>query len=121
MHDRRAGNVFRDAHEPTKDPIVPFDGGEVGFFGFLRRGNVRSSRESAQYFADLNHITSTPESSNTDIADGVRIERFLSGGMTPPSRLNLLPFTVADTSSPNPTIVLRASWDRRPVNPTAPQ
>jgi len=35
--------------------VNPFDGGEVKLFGLLRRGKVRSSRESVQYFADLNH------------------------------------------------------------------
>jgi polyhydroxybutyrate depolymerase len=59
----------------TKDPVIPFDGGEVTFFGFLKRGRVRSSRASGQYIADLNHITGTPEASETDMADGVRVDR----------------------------------------------
>jgi polyhydroxybutyrate depolymerase len=29
----------------TKDPLNPFDGGEVTLFGLFRRGKVRSSRE----------------------------------------------------------------------------
>jgi polyhydroxybutyrate depolymerase len=45
----------------TKDPLNPFDGGEVKLFGLFKRGKVRSSRESGQYFADLNHITGPPE------------------------------------------------------------
>ena len=45
----------------TKDPLNPFDGGEVKLFGLFKRGKVRSSRESGQYLADLNHITGTPE------------------------------------------------------------
>ena len=61
----------------TKDPINPFDGGEVKFFGFLHRGNVRSSRESSQYFVDLNHITGTPETNETRMADGIRVEQVL--------------------------------------------
>lgn len=40
----------------TKDPLNPFDGGDVRFFGLFKRGTVRSSRESGQYFADLNKI-----------------------------------------------------------------
>ena len=59
----------------TKDPLNPFDGGEVTFFGLFVRGTVRSSRGSGQYIADLNHITGTPEASETDVADGVRVER----------------------------------------------
>ena len=62
----------------TKDPLVPFYGGSVSLFGwFYRLGKVRSSRESGQYFADLNHITGTPERNETQVADGVRVEQVL--------------------------------------------
>lgn len=61
----------------TKDPISPFDGGEVKLFGLLKRGKVRSSRASGQYFADLNHITGTPETNESEVADGIRIEQVL--------------------------------------------
>jgi polyhydroxybutyrate depolymerase len=62
----------------TEDPLVPFDGGSVSLFGwFYRLGTVLSSRESGQYFANLNHITGTPESNETDLAEGVRLERVL--------------------------------------------
>ena len=62
----------------TDDPLVPFDGGSVSLFGlFYRLGKVRSSRESGQYFADLNHITGTPERNETQVADGVRLEQVL--------------------------------------------
>jgi polyhydroxybutyrate depolymerase len=62
----------------TEDPLVPFDGGSVSLFGlFYRLGKVRSSRESGQYFADLNHITGTPERNETQVADGVRVEQVL--------------------------------------------
>jgi len=60
----------------TEDPLVPFDGGEVNFLGFFyKMGKVRSSRESGQYFADLNHIAGTPERNETQVADGVRVEQ----------------------------------------------
>src|SRR6266550_2362605 len=50
----------------TKDPLNPFDGGEVNLLGlFYRNGKVRSSRESGQYFADLNNIAGTPETNET--------------------------------------------------------
>jgi polyhydroxybutyrate depolymerase len=61
----------------TNDPLNPFDGGEVKFFGLFRRGKVRSSRESGQYFADLNNITGTPETNQTQMSDGVRVEQIL--------------------------------------------
>jgi polyhydroxybutyrate depolymerase len=62
----------------TKDPLVPFDGGEVNLLGlFYKNGKVRSSRESGQYFADLNNIASTPETNETQVAGGVRVEHVL--------------------------------------------
>jgi polyhydroxybutyrate depolymerase len=58
----------------TRDPLNPFDGGEVKLFGpFVRRGKVRSSRESGQYFADLNHIADAPKTNETRVANGGRI------------------------------------------------
>jgi polyhydroxybutyrate depolymerase len=61
----------------TKDPLNPFDGGEVKLFGLLKRGKVRSSRESGQYFADLNHITGPPETNEASEAGEDHIERVL--------------------------------------------
>ena len=61
----------------TKDPINPFAGGEVKLFGLLKRGKVRSSRESGQYFADLNQIAGRPQTNVTQVADGVQVEQVL--------------------------------------------
>jgi len=62
----------------TKDPLVPFNGGEVNLLGlFYKGGNVLSSRESAQYFADLNQIAGTPETNRTSVADKVKVEQIL--------------------------------------------
>jgi polyhydroxybutyrate depolymerase len=61
----------------TKDPLNPFDGGEVKLFGLLKRGKVRSSRESGQYFAGLNDIAGAPETNETQVADEVRVEQVL--------------------------------------------
>jgi polyhydroxybutyrate depolymerase len=61
----------------TKDPLNPFDGGEVKLYGLFSRGRVRSSRESGQYFADLNNITGATEANQTQVADGVRVEQVL--------------------------------------------
>lgn len=59
----------------TKDPIVPFEGGEVSLFGlFYRNGNMLSSRESGQFFATLNQISGTPESNEVAVAGGIRVE-----------------------------------------------
>jgi polyhydroxybutyrate depolymerase len=62
----------------TKDPLVPFDGGSVSLFGlFYRNGKVRSSRESGQYFADLNNIAGTPVTTETQVDDGALVEQVL--------------------------------------------
>jgi polyhydroxybutyrate depolymerase len=62
----------------TEDPLVPFEGGKVSLFGlFYKNGKVRSSRDSAQYFADLNHIAGAPTTHETNVADGVRVEQVL--------------------------------------------
>jgi len=62
----------------TEDPLVPFNGGEVNLFRFFyRNGKVLSSRASAQYFADLNHIAGAPETNQTQVAAGVHVEQLL--------------------------------------------
>jgi len=45
----------------TDDPIVQHDGGETSLFGLFYKGGIlKSSQESAQFFADLNQIDSAP-------------------------------------------------------------
>ena len=62
----------------TKDPLVPFAGGEVNLLGlFYKPGNVRSFRDSGQYFADRNNISGTPATSQSLVAEGVRVEQIL--------------------------------------------
>jgi polyhydroxybutyrate depolymerase len=62
----------------TEDPLVPFDGGDVSLLGFsYKYGKVLSSRKSAQYFADLNHLAAVPETKETQAADGVHVEHVL--------------------------------------------
>ncbi|MBL0124090.1 MAG: alpha/beta fold hydrolase [Betaproteobacteria bacterium] len=62
----------------TRDPLVPFAGGEVNLLGlFYKGGNVRSSRESAQYFANRNQLAGTPATTQTTVADGVSVEQVL--------------------------------------------
>jgi polyhydroxybutyrate depolymerase len=58
----------------VEDPLNPFNGGEVQLFGLYRRGHVRSSRASGQYFADLNHIAGAPTTSELQFAEGVSVE-----------------------------------------------
>jgi polyhydroxybutyrate depolymerase len=64
----------------TRDPLVPFDGGEVNLLGlFYKSGNVRSARSSGQYFAELNRLTDTPASRETSVTDGVTVEKISWG------------------------------------------
>jgi polyhydroxybutyrate depolymerase len=65
----------------TADPLNPFDGGETGLFGLVRRGKVRASRESARYFAGLNHIADAPQASEIRTPDGTRVEQMLWHGV----------------------------------------
>jgi polyhydroxybutyrate depolymerase len=65
----------------TDDPLVPFGGGEVSLFGlFVKRGTVLSARDSARYFANLNNLADRPQVSETQLADGVGVERMLWHG-----------------------------------------
>ena len=60
----------------TKDPLVPFAGGEVNLLGlFYKGGTVRSSGQSGQYFAGLNRIAGAPVTQRRAVADGVSVER----------------------------------------------
>jgi polyhydroxybutyrate depolymerase len=64
----------------TADPLNPFDGGETGLLGLVRRGKVRASRESARYFAGLNGIAGAPQTSQTRTTDGTQVEQTLWHG-----------------------------------------
>jgi polyhydroxybutyrate depolymerase len=65
----------------TKDPLVPFGGGEVNLLGFFYKGgNVLSSRDSARYFADLDKIADPPKVSQAHASDGADTERLLWKG-----------------------------------------
>ena len=62
----------------TKDPLVPFAGGESSLLGlFYKGGNVRSSRESVQFFVDLNAIGNRPQTIQTRTKEGGVVEQTL--------------------------------------------
>lgn len=54
----------------TDDPINPYGGGKVTLFGFGSRGNVRSARESAAYFARRNGIADPPRTARIAQPEG---------------------------------------------------
>jgi polyhydroxybutyrate depolymerase len=59
----------------TKDPLVPFNGGESSLFGlFFKGGKVRSSHDSGQYFAELNQLAGVPAANRSAVTDGVGVE-----------------------------------------------
>lgn len=69
----------------TKDPLVPYAGGEVSLFGlFFHSGEVISSRASAQYFADWNGLAGAPIVTRKPAEEGISVEqnRWSNGGRT---------------------------------------
>jgi polyhydroxybutyrate depolymerase len=44
----------------TRDPIMPYEGGEASVFGFQKRGTVLSAEATARAFAEVNGITEPP-------------------------------------------------------------
>ncbi|MEV2233573.1 alpha/beta fold hydrolase [Streptomyces phaeochromogenes] len=46
----------------TRDPIMPYKGGEASVFGFQKRGTVLSAEATARAFAEVNGITEPPAS-----------------------------------------------------------
>ncbi len=66
----------------TDDPVNPYDGGEVSLFGFRNLGDVRSSKDSADYFRALHGRRG--EHRVRAIAagsQGVSIDEWRSGGV----------------------------------------
>jgi polyhydroxybutyrate depolymerase len=49
----------------TNDPLSPYNGGNVSLYGFGSRGTVRSSTETAKYFARLAGLTQSPDTTET--------------------------------------------------------
>ncbi len=67
----------------TKDPLVPFSGGEVNLLGlFYKCGDVLSAQASAQYFADLNKLGAKPATAQATNADGVEQQQWHGGDKT---------------------------------------
>lgn len=59
----------------SKDPLVPYAGGEINLLGlFYQGGAVISSRASAQYFADWNQLHGAPQLSQADVGEGFSVE-----------------------------------------------
>jgi polyhydroxybutyrate depolymerase len=119
----------------TEDPINPFHGGEVKLFGMLRRGKVRSSRDSAQYFADLNHLTGTPATHDTPATGGDHVEQVLwrnasgveveliaihSGGHGLPQPYSRFPRLLGPTPKVNGPALIWAFFERQRPRSGAP-
>lgn len=59
----------------SEDPLVPYAGGEINLLGlFYQGGPVISSRASAQFFADWAQLNGAPQTLETVVAGGVRVE-----------------------------------------------
>ncbi len=62
----------------TKDPLVPFDGGETSLFGlFYKGGMLLSASASAQYFAEQNKIAGAATVNPAPETDAVKVEHAL--------------------------------------------
>lgn len=62
----------------TKDPLVPFDGGETSLFGlFYKGGMLLSSHESARYFAGQDKIVDAATTNPTSVTGDVKVEHTL--------------------------------------------
>ncbi|MCS7479500.1 alpha/beta hydrolase family esterase [Umezawaea endophytica] len=61
----------------TEDRLVPYEGGMASLWGFRPRGLGLSARETAEYFAARNGITTAAESRDLDRREGdrTRVER----------------------------------------------
>ncbi len=100
----------------TEDPINPYDGGLVELFGDVSRGDVRSSKVSAIYWARLAghngapqqaQIAANPESDATTVqrqlwsapgAVPVQLLTVVGGGHTIPHPVYRLPRILGPTS-----------------------
>ncbi|MEJ6000740.1 extracellular catalytic domain type 1 short-chain-length polyhydroxyalkanoate depolymerase [Paucibacter soli] len=59
----------------TKDPLVPYAGGEISLLGlFYKGGPVISSRASAEYFTAWNRLSATPQTHRAELAGGFGLE-----------------------------------------------
>lgn len=70
----------------TGDPINPFVGGEVALYGLGSRGTVRSSEDSAKFFAHLNGVDDQPvtiQLPHPESRDATTAERLAWGGEQP--------------------------------------
>ena len=96
----------------TEDPLVPFDGGNVNLLGFsYKYGKVMSSRTSAQYFADLNHLAGAPETKETSVQTAFASSTCF--GATTPKKWSSLPFTAVGMASPSRIAAIRDCWAHR--------
>jgi polyhydroxybutyrate depolymerase len=105
----------------TRDPINPFNGGEVAMFGVESRGNVRPARASAEWYAQTLGLTASPPQSLGNAsglaayredwsgAEGrVRLVTIESGGHTIPQAAYRFPRILGRTFGSD--AVLESSW-----------
>lgn len=52
-----------------RDPINPYEGGNVRIFGFGNRGEVLSAKDSADYFARVNGHSQAPSLESSEAAE----------------------------------------------------
>jgi polyhydroxybutyrate depolymerase len=103
----------------TRDPLVPFAGGQGSlFFGLIKNPAVLSSQATAQYFARLDGIVGPPLTSRSISTDGFAIERSIwSDGLGP--EVELVAIEGAGHVFPQPYYQARRILGSSPRNPNA--
>jgi polyhydroxybutyrate depolymerase len=103
----------------TKDPLIPFKGGEGSlFFGLIKNPKTLSSPATAQYFADLDAIASSPVTTRSISADGFGTERSIwSNGSA--AEVELIAIDGAGHTFPQPFYRARRILGSSPRDPNA--
>ncbi|MEV5532773.1 alpha/beta hydrolase family esterase [Streptomyces prunicolor] len=90
----------------TRDPIMPYEGGEASIFGFQKRGTVLSAEATARAFAEVNGITRPPISwpPTGSPLDGSDAPSVIETRFTEPGKPPVVTFTVTGGGHtiPNP-------------------
>ncbi|WP_416958811.1 alpha/beta hydrolase family esterase [Streptomyces sp. Agncl-13] len=90
----------------TRDPIMPYGGGEASIFGFQKRGTVLSAEATARAFAEVNGITRPPTSwpPTGSPLDGSDAPSVIETRYTEPGKPPVVAFTVTGGGHtiPNP-------------------
>ena len=103
----------------TKDPLVPFDGGEGSLmFGLIDNPKTQSTPTTAQYLANLNGLAGRPATTRSVSADGFAVDRSIwSNGEA--AQVELIAIEGAGHVFPQPYYRARRILGASPTDPNA--